>query len=51
MRRGRGGGLVGEATEVGESLLVVQASLGGNLGGGSGGQVSGLGSPGCLCDL
>lgn len=28
-----------------------QASLGGNLGGGYGGQVSGLGSPGCLCDL
>lgn len=28
-----------------------QASLGRNLGGGNGGQVSGLGSPGCLCDL
>lgn len=28
-----------------------QASLGGNLGGGYGGQVSGLGSPGYLCDL
>lgn len=48
---GRGGDWVGEAAEVGESLLMGQASLGGNLGGGCGGQVSGLGSPGCLYDL
>lgn len=44
-RRGRGGDLAGEKTVVGEALLVGQASLGGNLGGGCGGQVSPLGSP------
>lgn len=51
VRRGKGGDLAREKTEVGEALLVDQASLGGNLGGGCGGQLSRLGSPGCLCDL
>lgn len=40
-----GSDLAGEKTVVGEALLVGQASLGGNPGGGCGGQVRPLGSP------
>lgn len=47
---GRGGDLARKKTKVGEALLVGQASLGGDLRGGFGGQVSPLGTPGCLCD-